>query len=142
MVRQLRGNIVAANFHLDQVHGQRKLIRIQETILIHVGKLPNLPQDGVGQLRFDHFCFGIGPGNFPVDWVEGGKDRVVFVPILVDDPVWFALTGVDAWGQRKWKGDLGWVRKLEQELENIQKNGKIEQVDQSKRDRISLCIHV
>lgn len=95
MFGQLSGDVVATDFHLNQMHCQREFVRIQEAIFVDIGELPDLPQDGVGQFGFDHFCFGVGTGDFSVHGVERGEDGVVLVPFLVDDPVRLPLPFID-----------------------------------------------
>ena len=59
MCGQLRGEIVSVQFDVHEVHGEGELVGVQHPVLIHVGELPNLAQDVVGELRLDHLFLGI-----------------------------------------------------------------------------------
>ena len=59
MFGQYIGQLIAIQLDIDQMHGQSKLIRIQEAIAIHIGQFPNFAEHRIGQLRFDELLFGI-----------------------------------------------------------------------------------
>lgn len=100
MLGQLSGNIIPTDFDLNQMHRQCKLVSVQKSVLINVREFPDLAQNGVGQFRFDHLRFGVCTGDFSVDWTERVEDGIRFMSLLVDDPVGFALAGVDTWKNR------------------------------------------
>lgn len=55
---QLRRKVVAIDLHLDQVHGESKLLVVEKTILVDIGELPDLSEHGIGEFRLHHLGLG------------------------------------------------------------------------------------
>lgn len=58
MVRQLGRQVVAVDLDVDEVHGERELVLVQEAVLVDVGQLPDLAEHRVRQLGLDHLRLG------------------------------------------------------------------------------------
>lgn len=55
---QLGGQVVAVDLDVDEVHGERELVLVQEAVLVDVRQLPDLAEHRVRQLRLHHLRLG------------------------------------------------------------------------------------
>ena len=58
MWRQFGGQIVAVELDVHKVHGKGEFVGIQHPVLIHVRQFPDLAEDVVRKLRFNHLLLG------------------------------------------------------------------------------------
>lgn len=55
---QLGRQVVPVDLHVDEVHGQRELVLVQEPVLVDVRQFPDLAEHRVRQLRLHHLRLG------------------------------------------------------------------------------------
>ena len=61
---------MAFEFQADEMHSKSEFVSIQHSVSINVRELPDLAEDGVGQLGLDQFGLGRCSSYLAVDWVQ------------------------------------------------------------------------